>query len=366
MKIMRTRKEQVEFLKKCYKQIYRISRSQLSSRSREEILLSEQQDDTLLLMDSSEKIDGSVPSFLMILQGISGRLYHLKNAKIWMLVNLYNEVASAVKQRINFDFTEIAKRVKLKVNALCHTEFQVNSDQLMHLHRRNRLRRSFLGRFFRPASAVFLEKYGFFRYPETPPLVVAVRNRDLRAVDRLLFEGADINERDQYGNEAGDTALMAAISNQDLNMVYLLLSCGALVRTDSLRRVIDLGNARLLKLLLGENKKRFGLLDISYLYRAVGSIIHPMDMREESLEAVVNRRVNVVEVLLLHGVDYNMPSEGGRTILEFAKDQLAEFNRAFTSDMYQPCRKRYDVMIKRIEVSLEKNRRAVQEKRLSR
>lgn len=107
--------------------------------------------------------------------------------------------------------------------------------------------------------------------PTTTPLLTAVKGNQIEAVRLLLAAGADPNVRD----EEGETPLRLFTKIESLEMVRLLLHCGA------------------------------------DMYRSGG-----MDGMNSISLAATRLNIDLVRIFLNHGADPNVPDNDGMTVLE--------------------------------------------------
>lgn len=70
-------------------------------------------------------------------------------------------------------------------------------------------------------------------YSHEPPIVKAALRNDVTVVEMLLRHGANVNSICSHPFELYQTALMAAISTLNVEMVDMLLKAGALVNQRS-------------------------------------------------------------------------------------------------------------------------------------
>ena len=137
--------------------------------------------------------------------------------------------------------------------------------------------------------------------PEGPttPLHRAVRQGDVKAVERLLAEGADVNARDKYEN----TPLHLAAGEGNVRIAEMLLAKGASLAAVSssgdtpLHRAARAGNVEAMKLLIAKGAEVDARTPVTEL-----TPLH---------SAALAGQIESAEVLLVAGADPNARSEAG-------------------------------------------------------
>jgi ankyrin repeat protein len=142
----------------------------------------------------------------------------------------------------------------------------------------------------------------------TTPLIKASASGDSLAVQKLINEGANINEPDSRGM----TPLMYTIQYNNIEMVEALIKKGADVKIKDksgctpLYYAVSAGNCKLVKMLidkgadinLGDNYKRTPLMNIAY------------------------DNIDMVKLLIENGADVNAKDYAGKTALMFASSPV--------------------------------------------
>ncbi|HEX8179008.1 MAG TPA: ankyrin repeat domain-containing protein [Pyrinomonadaceae bacterium] len=172
-------------------------------------------------------------------------------------------------------------------------------------------------------------------------LVMAVQHGDLPAVQRLLSLGSDVNALD---NGVDKTALMEAVTQNNLELLHVLLGAGAQanVRNDygqtALMHLRDNNTPELVRVLTGAGA-RLNLKDkngqTALLYAAhwsnaevVRTLIeagakvnaHNDDGETALMLAAADGKLENVKVLLVAGADVNRRDKDGQTAIQRAKE----------------------------------------------
>lgn len=151
--------------------------------------------------------------------------------------------------------------------------------------------------------------YGF--QGELPPLHQAAKKGDLKAAQKLLAQGADVNEHDPLG----DTPLILASGQGPIALVKALLSKGADVNGNNcgataLHQAARFNNAPIVRLLLahGADINARGWYQMTPLYEAInhnGIVARDGHMHRPSIHA----RNEVIQLFIAKGADVNIGND---------------------------------------------------------
>jgi ankyrin repeat protein len=142
----------------------------------------------------------------------------------------------------------------------------------------------------------------------TTPLICAVRNGQNKAVERLLFKGANIHLRDS----SGKTALIHSAFTSHREIVELLISKGAGIKVKSKDGITALHGAAIM-----------GNLEIAQLLINLGADVNAKSNENVTVLhfAVIGGSMKMVELLINKGVEINVADQTGYTPLYYAKQK---------------------------------------------
>jgi len=148
-----------------------------------------------------------------------------------------------------------------------------------------------------------------------PPLLEAIKSKDIVAVNALLAEGAAPNSCTYSSHWQDDslrwTALREAVVADNLELVRLLVEAGADINCSS-----DDGTALSMA-------ASWSLSIVQYLVEQGADVnLFPRNMYPVLTYPVENDEVQIVDYLIEHGADVNLSNNRGETVLMYAAQAL--------------------------------------------